>query len=54
MLKKEDFVQLTKAFEQASTEQLIVLQKYLEATVNERINIAAANSGLIKEEEETK
>jgi len=54
MLKAEDYKNLTDIFGKADVEQLVLLQKYIEATINDRINKAAETSGLIKYEGEKK
>jgi len=51
MFKPEDFKEIAKNLEKANTEQLYFIQKYIEAIINDKINNAAKESGLIKTEE---
>ena len=61
-LSKLDFEELCKAFAVADMEQIVVMQKYLESVVSQRINNAAFAFGLVEQptaqdlinEEETK
>jgi hypothetical protein len=48
MLNTQQFDELAKTLELADLEQLVFLQRYLEARINDRINTAAEASGLIK------
>jgi hypothetical protein len=48
---KEEFKEIAQKLEKANTEQLWFIQKYIESLINDKINQAAVESGLIKVEE---
>lgn len=51
MINKEEFKEIAKALNKANTEQLWFTQKYIESLINDKINVAATNSGLIVTEQ---